>query len=302
MQLEEEIKRISKEFGFDKCAITSAKINQSDKQFFTEWIHKDYHGEMHYLQNHKNLREDPTLLLENAKSVIVVLKNYYSGKDSESKYGISKYALGIDYHFVVKEKLNEVLSAIQNLDTTINGRCFVDSAPIFERMFARNAGLGWIGKNSMLINKDLGTFTFIGIILLDKELSYDEAFENEFCGNCTKCIDECPTGAILKEKTIDARKCISYLTIEKRGELLEDEKKQLSGWIFGCDVCQNVCPWNTKVKDSNELLFKIYEKELIKSREEWIALSGNQFKKQLKSSPLQRAGLKQIIRNVLAND
>lgn len=296
------MKKKAEELGFDACGIASTMLPNNHAFHFKNWIKSNYHGQMDYMEKNIVKRIDPSKLVEQAKSVIVVLLSYHKNIDYPGKLNVSKYAHGIDYHYIIKEKLNELLLFIQQKDDRISGKCFVDSAPVLERAYAHQAGLGWFGKNSMLLNKSLGSFFFIGEIILDAELEYDNPLTKEYCGDCSLCIDSCPTGAIITPKVVDARKCISYLTIEKRGEFSLLEATMLNNWIFGCDVCQNVCPWNKKAKHTNEERFFQYSNQIGQTKTEWLSLSGNQFKKKYKSSPLQRAGLKQILRNVLAND
>jgi len=301
-KLSTEIKKKAIELGFDACGITSATLPKNQIQHFRNWIENDNHGQMDYMEKNVEKRVDPSKLVENAKSVVLVLLSYFKNIEYPDTLKVSKYAQGVDYHYIIKEKLNQLLLFIQENADEINGRCFVDSAPVLERTLAQQAGLGWFGKNSMLLNKSLGSFFFIGEVILDVELEYDLPFEKEFCGDCELCLRNCPTGAIVSPKVVDARKCISYLTIEKRGEFVPVEAEMLNNWIFGCDICQNVCPWNKKAKQTQEeLLFKYYN-QLKLTKSEWLSLTGNQFKQKYKSSPLQRAGLKQIVRNVLGND
>lgn len=298
----EQIKQKALELGFDACGITSAQFLKEHEPLLYDWLSREYQGEMEYMTNNLEIRLDSSKIIENGKSVIVVLKSYNHSNDYNTRLKISKYAKGIDYHFVMKEGLSKLLSFIQQNHTNVKGRAFVDSAPLLERALAQKAGLGWIGKNAMLIHKELGSFVFIGELVVDIELAYDKPYRKEHCGSCSLCLNNCPASAIVSPKIIDARRCISYLTIEKRGELDDYDKQVLNNWIFGCDACQDVCPWNKKAKEVSEDWFVKYKDELNISKEEWLEMTSNQFKKKYKSSPLQRAGLKQIIRNILAND
>jgi epoxyqueuosine reductase len=301
LKLSKSIKEKAIKLGFEECGITSALSLKNHEKYFKTWLNNKYYAQMEYMNTNIEKRLDPSKLVEGAKSVIVVLQNYYSKDEYSDSLKTSKYALGIDYHYIIKEKLNKLLEYIKEFIPEVSGRVFVDSAPVLERALAQKAGLGWFGKNSMLINKKHGSFFFIGEIILDTTLEYDEPYLKEYCGECSKCIDSCPTGAILSSRVIDSKKCISYLTIEKRGDFNSSENKLLNDWIFGCDICQNVCPWNSKLEESKEKRLFIYKDQLKLTKEEWLEMPSNQFKRKLKSSPLQRAGLKQIIRNINAN-
>ncbi|HMR83554.1 MAG TPA: tRNA epoxyqueuosine(34) reductase QueG, partial [Niabella sp.] len=240
------IKQTSKILGFDYCGIARAEPLSEDARKLEAWLNKGMHGQMKYMENYFDLRIDPTKLVPGAKSVITLLLNYFPGQHQSSEAPqIAKYAYGNDYHEVIRAKLNEFLFVIREKLGDIQGRGFVDSAPVLERTWARKSGLGWVGKNGNLINKESGSFFFIATLITDLELIPDDPFAKDFCGTCTKCIDACPTGAILPGKVIDGSRCISYFTIELKEMLLPDEMKgRFSNWMFGCDTCQDVCPWN----------------------------------------------------------
>jgi len=251
----EKIKHKALEIGFSAIGISKAEYLEKESKQLKNWLQDGFHGEMKYMENHFEKRTDPRKLVDNAKSVISVLYNYYPPKvQPENSYKISKYAYGRDYHLVVKEKLYKLFDYIKTLEPEAKARIFVDSAPVMEKVWAAKSGLGWIGKNTNLISKEHGSFLFIGEIIIDIELVADSPIK-DYCGNCTKCLDACPTKALSPYK-LDARKCISYLTIEKKGEIPENFKNQWNDWIFGCDICQDVCPWNSKASVHSERDFK----------------------------------------------
>lgn len=257
---------------------------------------------MHYMENYFEKRVDPRKLVDGAKSVISVLFNYYPDRHQPADtYQISKYAYGKDYHFIVKDKLRSLLDFIQHHIADVNGRVFVDSAPVLDKVWAQRAGLGWIGKNTNLINIERGSFFFIGEIILDLALDYDSPV-TDHCGNCRKCIDACPTGALTAPYQIDASKCISYLTIEKRGALANSQQTELNGWIFGCDVCQDVCPWNQRSKPHQNEELKPHPELFTLSKGDWKTLSKGKFNQLFKKSAVKRAKYQGIMRNVSAQE
>ncbi len=292
-----KIKNKALELGFSAIGISKAGYLEKESYQLKNWLKDGLHGEMQYMENNFGKRTNPNKLVEGAKSVVSVLLNYYP-KENQGKgnYKISKYAFGKDYHYVVKEKLNELLEFIQNEIGRVNGRAFVDSAPVMEKAWAAKSGLGWIGKNTNLISKKFGSFVFIGELIIDLELEYDEAIQN-YCGTCTKCIDACPTSA-LNPYNLDARKCISYLTIEKKGELPPQMKGKWESWIFGCDKCQDVCPWNKKVKPHKEPAFYPKQELLTFTKEEWKNLDKARFKKLFKNSAIERTKFEGLKRNI----
>ena len=254
---------------------------------------------MKYMENHFDLRIDPTRLVPGARSVITLLKNYYPARENQQLQKISKYAWGQDYHEVIKSALRLMIGDLQGEIGQFGGRGFVDSAPVLERSWAQRSGLGWVGKNGNLITKQSGSFFFIATLIVDVELYYDDPFAKDFCGTCSKCIDSCPTAAILPDKTINGSQCISYYTIELKEALIPDEMQgKFDNWMFGCDTCQDVCPWNRFSKPHHEEAFNPLPEILNLSSAEWEALSEESFKKIFKSSPLSRAKWKGIQRNV----
>ena len=264
-----------------------------------QWLNDGMHGEMSYMERNLDKRINPTLLVPGAKSVISVLLNYYPGNPeiSVNSPKISRYALGTDYHTVLKDMLWALLELMRKEFGPINGRAFVDSAPVLERNWAVKAGLGWIGKNSMLIHPKLGTFTFIGELIVDLEIEPSPTQVHNRCGTCTRCIDACPTGAIAAPGVVDARKCISYQTIEKKSPLTDEEKENLNGWCFGCDICQEVCPWNRKIKIAS--LPSILPKNDITSlpNVQLQKLTQKEFQQFFGETPVARAGYERFIEN-----
>jgi epoxyqueuosine reductase len=294
------IKRFAQSLGFDYCGIAKAKHLNEDARKLEYWLHKGFHGGMKYMENYFDMRIDPTKLMPGAKSVITLLLNYFpSVNQLHHSPKISKYAFGKDYHEVIKRKLNELIELIKLNVGDIHGRGFVDSAPILERTWAQKSGLGWVGKNGNLINKQAGSFFFIATLIVDIELEYDDAFVNDYCGTCTKCIDACPTEAILADKIIDGSKCISYFTIELKDALIPDPmKNKFDNWMFGCDVCQDVCPWNRFSKPTNEIEFKPIAEILNFTTSDWEEITEESFKKIFINSPLKRAKYTGIKRNL----
>lgn len=294
------IKKTSSRLGFDYCGIAPAAKLDDDAHRLEKWLQKGMHGSMRYMENYFDLRIDPSKLVPGARSVITVLKNYYSEvQPSMSAPQISKYAYGKDYHEVIRTQLKELLSEIKKNIGDVNGRGFVDSAPVLERSWAQRCGLGWIGKNGNLINKQSGSFYFIATLITDLPLAYDEPFAKDYCGSCTKCIDACPTDAILEDKIIDGSKCISYFTIELKDQFItESMKGKFENWMFGCDICQDICPWNRFSQPTNETAFTPIPEILNLSANEWEEMTEETFKKIFKDSPLKRAGLKGIQRNL----
>jgi epoxyqueuosine reductase len=258
------------------------------------------HGSMQYMERYFDQRVDPSLLVPGAKSVITLMLNYYPHqKQNTDAPGIAKYAYGNDYHEVIKAKLNTLLDQVRLAVGEINGRGFVDSAPVLERAWATKSGLGWIGKNGNLINKQQGSFFFIATLIVDIELEYDDPFAKDFCGTCTKCIDACPTDAILPGQVVNGSKCISYFTIELKDMLIPGEMKdKFEDWMFGCDICQDVCPWNRFSKPTSEAAFSPVPEILNLTTREWAAMTEEGFRKIFKHSPLKRSKYKGIMRNV----
>ena len=291
------IKQKAKKLGFSAVGISKADFLEKESHKLKEWLNNGFHGEMKYMENHFEKRTDPSLLVEGAKSIISVLYNYCpEEKQIDNTYKISKYAYGKDYHLVLKEKLNQLLEYIKSDIKEVTGRAFVDSAPVMDKVWAAKSGLGWIGKNTNLISREFGSFFFIGELIIDLQLEYDIPTK-DYCGTCTKCIDACPTKA-LRPYQLDARKCISYLTIEKKGEIPDEFKGKWTDWIFGCDICQDVCPWNTKIKSHTEEKFII--SDLLQNRkiEDWQNINKSEFKKLFKDSPVERTKYEGFKRNI----
>jgi epoxyqueuosine reductase len=295
------VKQYAAQLGFDYCGIAKAIKLDDDARRLEAWLSKDMHGSMQYMANHFDLRTDPTKLVPGAKSVITLLLNYFPSEQQNTDAAkISKYAYGEDYHTVIREKLNQFLHQIKTNIGEIQGRGFVDSAPVLERSWATRSGLGWIGKNGNLINKQSGSFFFIATLITDLQLEYDDPFAKDYCGSCTKCIDACPTEAILPDKVIDGSKCISYFTIELKDQLIPDAMKgKFDNWMFGCDTCQDVCPWNRFAKPTEESGFKPIAEILQFTNTDWEALTEEQFKIVFKNSPLKRSKYDGIKRNLL---
>jgi epoxyqueuosine reductase len=295
------IKQLAQELGFDFCGIAKAELLDDDAKRLDNWLKNGFHGSMQYMERNIELRIDPQKLVPGAKSVITILYNYYPKEPhSEKKPKISKYALGEDYHTVIRKKLNEFLFNLRAKAGDINGRGFVDSAPVLERSWAVRSGLGWIGKNGNLIHKKQGSFFFIATLITDLAVdNYDEPYTKDYCGSCTRCIDACPTDAILPDKTIRGDACISYFTIELKNQLIPEAwKDRFDDWIFGCDTCQDVCPWNRFSKPTREPAFDPNPFIINASEKDWFDLSENMFAEILKHSPLKRAGYEGIRRNL----
>lgn len=286
--------------GFMSVGFAKADFLEEDAVRLESFLKNNYHGKMSYLENHFDLRVDPRKLVPNAKSVITLLLNYYPEEKQENNAPkIAKYAWGMDYHEVIKEKLKVLFAYINQHIGQIDGRGFVDSAPVLERTWANKSGLGWIGKNGNLINKQAGSFFFIATIICDLELEPDPTFKTDHCGTCTRCIDACPTDAIIDNKSIDASKCISYLTIELKDQLIPNEfEGKMDNWLFGCDVCQDVCPWNRFSKPHTEQAFIAHKEILNLSSQEWEAIEENTFNTLFKHSPLKRSKWKGLQRNI----
>lgn len=286
--------------GFDQCGIAKAAPLDEDARRLEKWLHHGFHGEMHYMSNHFELRVDPTKLVPGAKSVITLLYNYFPEETQKSSAPkVAKYAYGEDYHLIIREKLKIFLQSIREKLGNIEGRGFVDSAPVLERSWAQKSGLGWIGKNGNLINKKMGSFFFIATLITDLELEPDIPHAKDYCGTCSKCVDECPTEAILINKTIDASKCISYFTIElKSKDFPEDLSSKSENWIFGCDICQDVCPWNRFSSPHQHSELEPIKELMQFDIEDWLQLNEERFKTIFKQSPLKRSGFEGIKRNL----
>ncbi|MBS1774649.1 MAG: tRNA epoxyqueuosine(34) reductase QueG [Bacteroidetes bacterium] len=296
------IKQEAARLGFDSCGIALAQKMDEDARKLETWLNKGFQGKMQYMENHFDLRTDPTQLVPGAKSVITLLLNYFpSEKQNLYAPRISRYAWGIDYHFVIREKLNELLDFIRTNIGAVDGRGFVDSAPVLERSWAVRSGLGWVGKNGNLLTKHAGSFFFIATLITDLSLEPDPPFSTDHCGSCTRCIDACPTDAIVAPALINGSKCISYLTIELKDALIPTEQAdKLDGWVFGCDICQEVCPWIRFAKPHHQSAFTPIPEILNLSTQEWMDMSEDTFRKIFKSSPLKRTKFAGIQRNLKA--
>lgn len=294
------VKEQAARLGFSYCGIAKAGFLDEDARRLEAWLSKGMHGSMQYMENHFDLRVDPTKLVPGAKSVITLLLNYYPTAEQDSGIPkVSKYAFGKDYHEVIRAKLKELLAELGKHTGDINGRGFVDSAPVLERSWAQKAGMGWIGKNGNLISKEQGSFFFIATLIVDLELEYDDPFARDYCGTCTRCIDACPTDAILPGKLVDGSRCISYFTIELKDALIPGAMKgKFQDWIFGCDICQDVCPWNRFSKPNSEAAFMPLTELLHYSRADWDELTETSFRDIFKHSPLKRTKFEGIKRNL----
>jgi len=298
--LSDKIKARAKELGFLDCGISEARFLAEEKARLLNWLQNEMHGEMDFMANHLEKRLDPRLLVENSSSVISVLLNYFPAEkqaDVEAPI-LSKYAFGTDYHFVMKDKLGELLQFIQSEIAPCEGRCFVDSAPVLDRAWAARAGLGWIGKNTNLISTEHGSFFFIGELIIDLELPADDKMVRNHCGNCTRCIDACPTQALVAPFMLDARRCISYQTIEKRGEIDQALKGKFENRVFGCDICQDVCPWNLKSEAHREPAFYPDAKLMNLTKSEWENMDKPLFNELFRNSPVKRTRFEGLKRNL----
>lgn len=292
------IKAEAKRLGFLSCGISKAEFLEEEAPRLEKWLNQNMHGEMQYMENHFDKRLDPTKLVEGSKSVISLLLNYFPSKTQHpDSYKISKYAYGTDYHFVIKDKLKELLHFIQEEIGEVHGRAFVDSAPVLDKAWAAKSGLGWIGKHSNLLTQQVGSFYFIAELIVDLELEYDTPV-TDHCGTCTACIDACPTEAIVAPYVVDGSKCISYLTIELKNGIPNEFQGKLDEWMFGCDVCQDVCPWNRFSKPHREPLFHPSPELLSFTKKDWEEITEDVFRKVFKKSAVKRtkyAGLKRNI-------
>jgi epoxyqueuosine reductase len=280
------------------CGISKAGFLEEESSRLENWLNNKMNGQMSYMENNFDKRLNPTLLVDDAKSVVSLLLNYYPSEvQNQDSYKISKYAYGQDYHFVIKEKLKELLHSIQSTIGEVSGRAFVDSAPVLDKAWAAKSGLGWIGKNSNLLTQKVGSFYFIAELIIDLDLEYDHA-TTDHCGSCTACIDACPTEAIVSPYIVDGSKCISYFTIELKENISPEMKGKFDDWAFGCDVCQDVCPWNRFSKPHKEPLFNANNELLSMSKKDWTEITEETFKVMFKSSPLKRTKFEGLKRNI----
>ena len=294
------IKAEAKRLGFLSCGISKAEFLETEAPRLEKWLDHGMHGEMQYMENHFDKRLDPTKLVEGSKSVVSLLLNYYSSELQVDKTApkISKYAYGNDYHFVIKDKLKHLLHFINEEIGEVHGRAFVDSAPVLDKAWAAKSGLGWIGKHSNLLTQQLGSYYFIAELILDLELEYDTPI-TDHCGSCTACIDACPTEAIVDQYVVDGSKCISYFTIELKDNLPASYKGKFDNWMFGCDVCQDVCPWNKFSKPHNEPLFNPHPELLEMSKKDWEEITEDVFRTVFKKSAVKRTKYSGLTRNIL---
>ncbi|WP_190811122.1 tRNA epoxyqueuosine(34) reductase QueG [Flagellimonas sp. S3867] len=292
------IKAEAKRLGFLSCGISKAEFLEEEAPRLENWLNQNMHGEMQYMENHFDKRLDPTKLVEGSKSIVSLLLNYFPSKEqNQESYKISKYAYGTDYHFVIKDKLKGLLNFIQEEIGEVHGRAFVDSAPVLDKAWAARSGLGWIGKHSNLLTQQVGSFYFIAELIIDLELEYD-APVTDHCGTCTACIDACPTEAIVEPYMVDGSKCISYFTIELKNEIPTDFQGKFDDWMFGCDVCQDVCPWNRFSKSHNEPLFDPHPELLSMSKKDWEEITEDVFRQIFKKSAIKRTKFSGLERNI----
>ena len=294
----ELIKTEAKRLGFLSCGISQAQFLEEEAPRLEKWLKNNAHGEMHYMENHFDKRLDPTKLVEGSKSVVSLLLNYFPSEiQNTESYQLSKYAYGTDYHFVIKDKLKQLLHFIQDEIGDVHGRAFVDSAPVLDKAWAAKSGLGWIGKHSNLLTQQIGSFYFIAELIIDLELEYDHAV-TDHCGTCTACIDACPTEAITEPYVVDGSKCISYFTIELKENIPSEFKGQFNDWMFGCDICQDVCPWNRFSKSHNEPLFNPHPDLLSMTKKDWEEITKDTFNKVFKNSAVKRTKFEGLTRNI----
>lgn len=292
------IKSCASAHGFSFCGISKAEFLESHAPKLEQWLKNGHHGEMKYMENHFDMRLDPTKLVPGAKTVVSLMYNYYpEHQQPEETYRIAKYAYGEDYHKVVKEKCKALMQDLESRVGHIAGRAFVDSAPVMERAWAEKAGLGWIGKHGLLINKQQGSFFFLAELIIDLDCEPDGPVR-DFCGTCTKCVDACPTDAILPDKTLNASKCISYVTIELRDEIPSEFAGKMNDWMFGCDICQDVCPWNRFSVPHEEAGFKPFDELSTYTPREWEEISEDVFGEIFRKSPLKRTRFAGLKRNI----
>jgi len=292
------IKSEAKRLGFLSCGISKAEFLEEEAPRLQKYLEQNMNGEMTYMENHFDKRLDPTLLVPGSKSVISLLMNYFPSEiQKEDTYKVSKYAYGTDYHFVIKDKLKQLMNFISEEIGEVHGRAFVDSAPVLDKAWAAKSGLGWIGKHSLLLTKQVGSFYFVSELILDLELEYDTPV-TDHCGSCTACIDACPTGAIVADRVVDGSKCISYFTIELKNEIPVSEKGKFQDWIFGCDICQDVCPWNSFSKGHNEPLFNPHPEMLAMDKKDWEEITAEVFQKIFKKSAVKRTKFSGLQRNI----
>lgn len=296
----QQIKAKAIELGFDACGISKAEFLEEEAPRLEAWLNQNYHGKMGYMANHFDKRLDPRKLVEGAKSVITVILNYFPEQtlsENDDNYKISKYAYGTDYHFVLKDKLKDLMSYISEEIGEVNGRVFVDSAPVMDKVWAKKSGIGWVGKHTNLITREIGSFFFIGEIICDLELQADVGMK-DYCGTCTRCVDACPTDAITQPYVVDGSKCISYFTIELKDAIPEEVKGKFENWIFGCDICQDVCPWNRFSRPTQIADFRQHPDLEQFTKTDWEEISQEVFQEIFRRSAVKRTKLEGLRRNI----
>jgi len=293
------IKEEALRLGFDSIGVSKAEFLENEASRLESWLESGFHGQMRYMENHFDKRLDPTLLVPGAQSVISLTYNYFPKEfQREDSYKLSKYAYGEDYHMVVKDKLRDLVASMQERLGSFNARVFTDSAPIMERSWAQRSGLGWIGKHSLLISKSKGSFFFLAEIITDLELQADVPFSTDHCGTCTRCLDACPTEAIIPDKTVDASKCISYFTIELKDEIPAEFREKFEDWMFGCDICLDVCPWNRFSLPHSEPRFEPRGEILEYSKKDWEEITEDLFQNLFVNSAVERTKFSGLKRNL----
>jgi epoxyqueuosine reductase len=294
------IKQKAAELGFDFCGVSRAEFLETEAPRLDAWLNRNYHGQMAWMANHFDKRLDPRKLMEGARSVVSVLLNYYPEErlpEGPNDYKLSKYAYGTDYHFVLKDKLKDLLHFIQDEIGDVQGRAFVDSAPVMDKVWAARSGLGWVGKHSNLLNRDMGSFFFIGELILDLDLAPDGPMA-DYCGTCTRCVDACPTDAITEPYVVDGSKCISYYTIELKEAIPDEVKGKFENWVFGCDICQDVCPWNRFARPHRTPEFDLSPELKKFTKTDWEEITEEVFREVFRRSPVKRTKLEGLKRNV----
>lgn len=294
------IKAKAQELGFDFCGISKAEFLEEEAPRLEAWLNKNYHGKMAYMANYFDKRLDPRQLVEGAKSVITLILNYYPEKtlpQTSEDLKLSKYAYGKDYHFVMKDKLKDLMETISEEIGEVNGRVFVDSAPVMDKAWAKKSGVGWVGKHTNLINREIGSFFFIGEIISDLELQPDGAIK-DYCGTCTRCIDACPTDAIVEPYVVDGSKCISYYTIELKEAIPDEVKGKFENWVFGCDICQDVCPWNSFARQHTTPEFNLNPQLAEFTKKDWEEITEELFQEIFRRSAVKRTKLEGLKRNI----
>jgi len=296
----QQIKAKAIELGFDACGISKAEFLEEEAPRLEKWLNLNYHGKMAYMANHFDKRLDPRKLVDGAKSVITVILNYFPEQtltENDDNYKISKYAYGTDYHFVLKDKLKDLMAYISEEIGEVNGRVFVDSAPVMDKVWAKKSGIGWVGKHTNLITREIGSFFFIGEIICDLELQADVGMK-DYCGTCTRCVDACPTDAITQPYVVDGSKCISYFTIELKEAIPEEVKGKFENWIFGCDICQDVCPWNRFSRPTQTSDFKQHSHLEQFTKNDWEEISQEVFQEVFRRSAVKRTKFEGLKRKI----